>query len=329
MTIAFTVCSNNFLAQAKAMLDSLHVHHPDVTSLLFLVDEKEGSIDYQSYEPSELIFVNESVVPGFTSMLDRYTVIELNTAVRPFLFQYITDRFNSPSRVYYLDPDMYIYNKMEATDKLLDDHFIILTPHFTEPIPLDGAKPFEDLALIYGVYNAGFLAMNLSHRQSDNFLQWWGERTIQFAYTDTSRGLFTDQIWFNLVPVFFDNVHILKHKGYNMAIWNLHERKIREYEQAGKVSLENDEMLVIYHFSNWNYFEPEILSKGLDRFDFKNRPDLVKLYKDYRDRLRSNDHDRIRKLPCRLPVQQPKQRSIVKKALTPGLKILKGMWQKI
>src|SRR5688572_18251819 len=116
--IAFTVCSNNFLAQAKTMLDSLLIHHPGITSLIFVVDEKDEAINYDSYEPSELIFVNESVVPAFTTMVSRYTVMELNTAVRPFLFQYIGNRFNKPSRVYYLDPDLYIYEKMDVADKL-------------------------------------------------------------------------------------------------------------------------------------------------------------------------------------------------------------------
>lgn len=178
-------------------------------------------------------------------------------------------------------------------------------------------------------FNVGFLALNPSSPGTQKFLEWWGERTRRYAYADTGKGLFTDQIWFNLVPVFFEKVKILLHKGYNMAIWNLHERKIKNYRDDGRIEMENGEFLAIYHFSNWNYFEPGILSKGLTRYSFANRPDLVKLYTDYRIRLQENGHDRFRQLECRLPVRKMRGKSSFKQAISPGVELVRKMWHRI
>jgi hypothetical protein len=38
--------------------------------------------------------------------------------------------------------------------------------------------------------------------------------------------LFTDQRWCDHVPALFSGVHILKHAGYNVASWNIGQRKL-------------------------------------------------------------------------------------------------------
>src|SRR5690349_5946094 len=213
MTISFTICSNNFLAQAKTMVDSLLYHHPEMKAIIFLVDEKDEQVDYTVFNPAEVIVVNEHIVPGYMEMVDRYTILELSTAIRPFLIRYLDKENKTLDRIYYIDPDMMVYDRLDLLDEILKDSNLVITPHFINPIPLDDRKPFEDLALIYGIYNVGFLAINPQTETAQQFLDWWGERTSRFAFADTSRGLFTDQIWFNLVPVFFDKIHILKHPG--------------------------------------------------------------------------------------------------------------------
>jgi hypothetical protein len=329
MKLCFSICSNNFLPAAKTMIDSIRVQQPGIKAMIFLVDRIDPTIDYSFISPSELIVVDGDIVPGFEEMMSRFTVIELNTAIRPFLYKYILSRFRDLSRVYYLDPDIYVYDNFDLLDRLLEDHDIVITPHFYEPISIDGTNPFETAGLRYGVYNAGFLAINPAGTEIHRFLDWWGERTSRFAYSDVSTGFFTDQIWLNLAPVFFNRVHILRHKGYNMAIWNLHERKIKNYLPDGKVELENGEPLVFYHFSKWDYFDPDVLSKGFYFFNFDNRPDLVPLFKEYYSRLNENGYDKFRDKACSLPVRELAKRSFLKRMLTPGMQFAKKIWHRI
>jgi hypothetical protein len=330
MTIAFTICSNSFLAYAKTMLDSLRVHHPEIKTFIFLVDRPDETIDYSFFSPAEVITADEKIIPGFSELLGRYNVIELSTALRPFVIRYLQNSYAEAGRLYYIDPDMFIYDRLDIIHKLLENEDIIITPHFLHPLPLDGRVPFENLALNYGTYNLGFFALKPHCANTNSFLNWWGERTSQFGHIDPANGYFTDQIWFNLVPLFFKKVHTLLHPGYNMAAWNLHERSIKTYEENGKVILDSGENLVIYHFSSWDINHPDQLSKYYNRFDFDDRPDLVKLYKDYRVALERNRVEFFSKIHCALPYNRKTiKRSRMQKMLLPGLNLMRRVWQKI
>jgi hypothetical protein len=330
MTLAFTVCSNNFLAQAKTTLQSLQRHHPEIRQFIFLVDKADQRIDYSFLEPAELVVMSESVLPGFDEWVLRYNVIELNCAIRPFIIEYLSKLFPGANRVYYIDPDMVIYDRLDELDRILQKDDIVITPHFFQPIAIDGKWPFENLALTYGNYNLGFLAVNPTTLNCKNFLAWWGERTSRFGQVDPANGYFTDQIWFNLVPLFFENVHILRHPGYNMAGWNLQERSIHSYGDDGKVFLDTGVPLVIYHFSSWNYKEPGILSPYYNRYSFDDRPEMVKLYRDYHQSLLANRIDFFQSIPCALPYNRKEvKRSTVQKILLPGVNLLRKVWQKI
>jgi hypothetical protein len=329
MTIAVTICSNNFLAQAKTMLDSLGQYHPEIKSLLFIVDHPAPGIDYTFFKPSEVRFIDEKVVEGFDQLLARYNIIELNTAVRPQVFQYVRENYQ-PDTILYLDPDIRLYSRMdEALDKLKEAE-ILVTPHFISPLPIDGKVPFENLALNYGTYNMGFFGIRSGSQNVSSFLDWWRQRTTLFGHIDPSNGYFTDQIWFNLVPIFFKNVHSLLHPGYNMAAWNLHERKIASYEEDGRITLTSGNNLVLYHFSSWNYNEPLRLSSVYNRFDFQSRPDLVNLYRDYHLALRDNWMEAFMNISCTLPYYRVTDtRSPVKKMLAPGVNLMRQLWRRI
>ena len=330
MTIAFTICSNNFLAQAKTMFQSLGRHHPEIKTFIFLVDAPNETIDYTFFSPAEIIVVEEKIVAGFMNMVERYNLVELNTAVRPFIIQYLHGYYPETDRLYYLDPDMYIYGRLDELDKLLEKEDIIITPHFLRPIPIDGHTPFENLALNYGTYNLGFFALNPTTANTKYFLSWWGERTKQFSHIDVSNGYFTDQIWFNLVPIFFKEVHSLAHPGYNMAAWNLYERSIKSYGDDGKIMLSSGDPLIIYHFSSWDFNSPEKLSGVYNRFNFENRPDLKKLYADYHQALIKNRIEFFYKIPCTIPYNKKiVRRSRMQKILLPGIDLMRKVWQKI
>jgi hypothetical protein len=330
MTIAFTICSNNFLAQAKTMFQSLQRHHPEIKTYLFLADLPDQRIDYGFIAPAETIVVDEKIIRGFDDLVKRYTVIELNTAIRPFIIQYLHQKQPAAGRIYYLDPDLFIYDRLDESDRILETEDLVITPHFLQPVPIDDFTPFENLALNYGTYNMGFFGLNPLTLNTQRFLNWWGERTLRFGHIDPANGYFTDQIWFNLVPVFFDKVHSLKHPGYNMSAWNLHERTIKAYDDNGGVILSSGKPLVVYHFSSWSYKFPNLLSPYYNRYSFESRPDLVKLYKNYRVLLMDNKIEFFDSIPCALPFNKKVvKRSLMKKALMPGVSMMRRIWQKI
>jgi len=291
MNIIFTLCSNNYLAQAKVLADSVRQFLPDWTFLLGLVDKKDPSIPYRDFgfEVMEIA----QMEPKINTLAQKYSIIELNTCVKPAFFEYLFQQ-RKAGRVIYMDPDTCVYNTFDAVDQLLSGHDIILTPHILSPLPMDGLSPDEPLFLNYGLYNLGFLALN-SSAETQRFLRWWRERTYQKGYDNPARGLFTDQLWINLVPLYFEGVAILRHPGYNMAPWNLHERVLRQ--SSGHFYLESGEPLVFYHFSGFKPAVPK-LHKDYTRYTMQQRSDLKNLYEDYEQKTGQAQYLQYSGIPC-------------------------------
>jgi len=294
MNVIFTLCSNNYLAQAKVLADSVRQYHPDWTFLLGLVDKKHPSIAYDElgFEVLELA----SIEPKMVALAQKYSIIELNTCVKPTFFEYLFEQ-RKASQAIYMDPDTCLYAPLDAVSSLLppgtQQHFV-LTPHILSPLPLDGLSPDEPLFLNYGLYNLGFLALARSS-ETQRFLRWWRERTYLKGFDNPARGLFTDQLWINLVPLYFEGASILRHPGYNMAPWNLHERFLREGN--GSFFLESGEALVFYHFSGFRPGVPRI-HKDYTRYTFDQRADLRRLYLEYEQKVLLSKYAAYTVIPC-------------------------------
>ncbi len=294
MKIAFTICSNNYLAQAKALGDSLLKHNPGYQLIIGLVDKLSDKIDYSFFNPYEIIPVDEIGIKDFDEMVQRYEITELNTAVKPFIFHHLFQRDETIERIIYFDPDILIYKRLDELEECLIENNIVLTPHFFTPI-YDDYRLSEPDILNAGLYNLGFLAVKRSN-ETDKFLQWWMIKLKKYCVIDFENGLFVDQLWINFVPLYFEKVSILKHLGYNMAYWNLHEREI--INDGNNYMVNTQFPLVFYHFSGYNFDKPDVVSKHQDRFSFKRRPDISPLFQEYAQVVFSNRLNEFSTIPC-------------------------------
>jgi len=118
-----------------------------------------------------------------------------------------------------------VFNSLQASDAVLQHKPILITPHISTPIPVDGLFSNEDILLRAGLYNAGFFGVSRSD-VSTEFLKWWKDRMFNKCYNDMPHGLFVDQLWLNFVPVYFPSSEVFRHPGSNVAYWNLHDRKL-------------------------------------------------------------------------------------------------------
>ncbi|MEA2690242.1 MAG: hypothetical protein QOD51_2849, partial [Candidatus Eremiobacteraeota bacterium] len=80
-TTVCTIASNNYMAKAKVMLESYLAHHPGARAFLCVVDEPCDAPP----GPWTVVPVQELGIPNFENMAFRYNILELNTAVKPFL----------------------------------------------------------------------------------------------------------------------------------------------------------------------------------------------------------------------------------------------------
>lgn len=294
MNVAFTLCSNNYLAQAKTLADSFRRYNQNYQFIIGLIDRKKESVDYNIFEPSVIATVEELAIDGFDEMVLNYNIIELCTAAKPFYFKYIFEKYRA-NNVIYLDPDIMVYDNFGRVEEDLINYSIIVTPHVISPIELDNSYPDENLFLSHGIYNLGFLALSKT-AETYLFLDWWAERLKVRAYINLKEGMFTDQLYVNLVPIYFKSVKIEFSVGFNMAYWNLHERKIKKIDGVYKVN--GKENLLFFHFSSHNPLSSHIIAKGLSRYTLQTRSDLIGLFKEYDEILVKNRYEYYKNIAC-------------------------------
>lgn len=272
---ACTIVSKNYISYARVLAQSFREHHPGGRFFVLLVDRNEGKIE-PSREPYTLVEAEElGNVPNLPSFLFKYTLLEANTAIKPFFLEYLIDRYSLDNLTYF-DPDILIAGPLDDLAAHVASHSIVLTPHLTEPID-DEAYPGEQAILMSGSYNLGFVALRTTE-VTRRMLRWWQERLYDKCLVRISEALFVDQKWMDLAPGLFKDVLVLSHPGYNAAYWNLHGRVITRDADGWKA---NGLPLAFFHFSGIDPQSLEGVSKHQDRFrlaDIGQAADLYRLY---------------------------------------------------
>jgi hypothetical protein len=274
---ACTIVSFNYLAYARTLCTSFLEFHPNDKFYVLLVDRLPQDFD-PTHENFALVLVEELGIPDFESVSFKYGILELNTNVKPtFLKRLFTEGID---QLIYFDPDILICAPLHPVYEALHANAIVLTPHCTSPN--EEGSYSEVLLLIDGVFNLGFIALSRA-AETERFLDWWEHRCLTLGYNERWTGLFVDQKWINLVPCYFDSVHVLKHPGCNVAYWNLHERTLEKAEGCWMVN--ETSPLICFHFSGIHVDGESRISRHTEQFDLLSRPDLVELFSDYRARL--------------------------------------------
>jgi hypothetical protein len=310
----FTLCSNNYLAQAKTLGDSVLKLYPDSKFVIGLVDYLDDQVDYSFFQGLEILPFDQLGFSEFEDMLVRYNVIEFNTAVKPFFIGYLWKSYGTDHQIIYLDPDIVLYRPLEHVREALNSHSLVLTPMFCEA-PAETSLD-ELVALRHGMFNLGFIALRHTD-ESNRLIKWWKARLRTHCLIDKPRGIFVDQKWMDLAPLLFDEVFILKHRGYNMAWWNFAERKLLDSGSDYSVN-QPDQLLYFFHFSGFEPGSKYITGRsGESQFAYKNRPELKRLAEEYSLMLLENRYNFFSNLKPKIKFFTPKLtlRSRVKASL--------------
>lgn len=124
-------------------------------------------------------------------------------------------------KVIFLDPDLYFTGDPGFLLKELDTASVILTPHWCNPNPM----VFEDglfSVMKNGMYNAGFIGASKNGLEA---MEWWAGLCHYKTEKSPELGIYDDQKYLDLLPVEFENVRIIRHRGCNLAAWNLDTNK--------------------------------------------------------------------------------------------------------
>lgn len=296
MITVFTLCASNYLAGAKVLGESVKRHCPDVDFVIGLVDRLPKELDPSYCAPFEIIPVESLGLESFEEMSRKYKIVELCTAVKPWYFELLYARDPHTDVVIYLDPDILVYRSLAPLVHTLSRANIVITPHSCTYDDSSTNIFYEKAMLRKGIYNLGFIATRRS-AETAKFLRWWQVRLRDHCYWRPDDGMFFDQLWVALAPVYFEGVYVEKDPGYNMSFWNVFERRLTVREGTRIVNGNHD--LVFFHFSGFKPLDPVAsISRGYPMPSLEERPDLRDVYEEYRRLLLENDVAEIKQLPC-------------------------------
>ena len=106
-----TIIARNYVAHARVLAESFQKVHPDGTCTVLVIDDPAGFID-PAEEPFELLTIDRIGLADPARMAAAYDVMELSTAVKPWLLRTLLERPGVDS-VIYLDPDIQVFDSLE------------------------------------------------------------------------------------------------------------------------------------------------------------------------------------------------------------------------
>ncbi len=286
MNIIFTTCTYNHIGRAFSLASSIKKNCANTKLIIGLVDK--GNEVFPNCD-SEIISAKEMQLPFLDEMFKKYTALELNSALKPYFADYIL-RSKEVEQIVFLDSDILLYSDIvEITQEKMMNNSVLLSPHALSS-PEEATHLTDRNFLRSGIYNAGFFAVK-NDEYGFHFLNWWKDKVKNHCFINAQAGMFAEQLWLNLVPLYHQKVYVIKDLGYNVAYWNLHERTI---SKSGKNYVVNNVYpLVFFHFSGANVetFKQRKLTVHNTPYTLDNRPDVEELFSEYTTCLESNNFE--------------------------------------
>jgi len=281
--LIYTSVTSSYIPKARVLAKSLKQFHPDWFFVLVLADSIPFGFDLVHEPFDEILTLEQLPLPNLKAWIYGHTVVELCTAIKGSAAAYFAKE-HSYEKIMYLDPDIKVFNSLEPLNKLLDTYDILLTPHMLDSEDkLDAIIDNEICSLKHGIFNLGFFAAKTSGQGLD-FILWWANRLYHFCTNDIPNGLFTDQRWCDLAPVFFDRLNIVRDRGYNVATWNIFHRPLSRNND--NTILAGSSPLRFYHFTGYDSGEGLIM---LNKYA-ADQAIASEIWDEYRRELENADH---------------------------------------
>jgi len=296
-----TVAAINYLPFVLVLAQSIEEHLPGARLSVLLTDASPALVERVRERfggRMDFLGCDSLEIKHLSTMRQYYSVLEFNSACKVLALDFqIRTRCNDACL--FVDPDMFaLGNFVDPALALAGD--IVLTPHTLAPYPEDNELPNEMELAISGQINGGYVLVRNSEAAS-RAMTWLVDQTRYNWFVAPSHGLFADQQWLSLLPMFFPGIAVLlRDAGVNIAYWNLHERKLRAPAGAGTskggMRAPEDAIVVesiatyrakLFHFSGFTQAGGGRLSKHSGRrFDPETERILARLIDRYQSALK-------------------------------------------
>jgi len=237
--ICCTIVSTSHIYKGITLLKSLQAYD-NYSTLLYLivmepVDFKLDNINILNID--HFLKSDEDAI----KMADKYKDDELRWSIKSVVIRYLVNNYQE-ANVLYCDCDMFFFDYPTHLFNYLEEGGIVLTPHWRPLNPETDLVQFR-ANFINGLFNAGCIAANTAGIPA---LNWWVQACISGCERNFMQGLWFDQAYLDLMPIYFSQTVICRHFGYNVAYWNSHLRN--EYLDGTK-TLKDFFSIILAHFT--------------------------------------------------------------------------------
>ncbi|MBN8688893.1 MAG: hypothetical protein J0M10_17905 [Chitinophagales bacterium] len=214
-----TIINKSYLAFAYVLYQSLINHEPESHLQVLLIDDTMTIIPEEFAHGPEYHNINSLMQEPMTGKIkDKYAATNQNVfrwALKPVFMCYLLKK--GFQKVIFTDPDMFFTGKHCFLFEELNEHAIMLSPHWGNVNPLRDEDGLFSV-LRNGLYSAGFIAAN---QKGISTLEWWAEVCHFKMEKRQDLGLYDDQKYLNIVPLLEPTTVILRHPGCNLASINI------------------------------------------------------------------------------------------------------------
>lgn len=252
-------CTNfdiNYVAHAKSLHRSLLIHGGEFTLLMFCMDDDSYQHLKELQLPSvDLVHFNklESFTPELLIAKGNRTRVEYFYTCSSAICYYSLKNYKNIEILTYLDADLFFYSSPEPVFEEFGNNSIGIIEH--------KFKWFATRSLPYGKYNVGWISFR-NDENAQMCVTEWKDNCIEWCYQKVEPDRYADQKYLNAWPAKYEGVHEFKHKGANLAPWNLHNYKLTK---KGNQIYVDEQPLVFYHFANLKQIRINIFKTDLSR----------------------------------------------------------------
>jgi hypothetical protein len=256
-----TYFDHRYLAKGVAMIRSLRRHVPDARVWALCLSSEAEHILRETAEPGVRTIALADFERGDTELAaaksDGRRTVEYYFTLTPSLIRYVMDKAPDAEMVTYLDGDMWFLSDPEPVYREMGDASVLIIPH--------GFAPRMRHLERFGIFNVGWLTFRNDAR-GRACGEWWRQRTNEWCFDRVDNGRFCEQGYLDQFSRLFDGVHVLAHRGANLAPWNVAASIVTS---RGGTLYAGDDPVLFFHFHGLKRLESEeyLTSHGLYRAD--------------------------------------------------------------
>jgi hypothetical protein len=285
-----TIVARNFLPFARVLARSLREHHPELPMFVALTDGTErdrnpvadGERGEPHIEPFELVPLEALAIPDLRQVCFGYTRQQLAICAKPYLLSFMLGRGHTGAL--FLDADIMVLDRLDPLIEAVASHAIAVTPHLVSASDGQASTARQLNILQSGTYNGGFIGVSAS-AEAARFLSWFADRLQTHCRHNVDDGMHFDQRWLDLVPIYFEDVALVRDRGCNVAHWNVPERDLR---WVGGRAMVGDEPCRFFHFSGFDPESPDIVTRYSNRLTMADLGSAAALFTRYVGLLREH-----------------------------------------